>query len=264
MDRDDLIQKYLHSELTDEELIAFENLVENDAEFAEEVELRSIFYADRSAQLKNELEQSLLNKDRAFSVQKNENFTEQKLDSDSVNETKTRNLFFYLKRVAAVFVFGVFVYGFLQYLNPSTDQHTLAQTYLSEKHDAPSVMMDDSDKQEEQWALAIKAYQEGKYKIAADQIKSIIDPSNPQKEHQLYLGLSYLYQNPPKYSNAAEQFENILSSKNKTRKDEARWYASLIYLETNKQELAKKYLTQIVKEQSWQYKKAQKLLAFLD
>lgn len=56
MNQEEWIQKYLHSELTDQELIEFEQLVATDAALAEELTIRSIFYADRSRHLKSELE----------------------------------------------------------------------------------------------------------------------------------------------------------------------------------------------------------------
>ncbi len=86
--KEQLITKYLHSELSNSEEIIFSTLIVSDPGFSNEVELKTIFYADRSSDLKIQLEQQMLD------MEKYSNF------NLSIVST--------LSRIAAILVIGFF------------------------------------------------------------------------------------------------------------------------------------------------------------
>ncbi len=237
--KEELINKYLHNELDEKETVLFNNLLKTDPDFANEVELKTIFFADRSSDLKIELEQKL--KER----------------TTSSTPTKART-FSLVYRVAAVFIIGLVGVLAFYFFNATQNNTYIVDDYIKQKHDAPSIMMDNST-QEINWQKAIDAYRKSDYKQAIVKINSSIENNNPTSEHLFYLGLANLYNNPPNYEEAIKNLKQNLEKGNKYYQ-EVLWYSSLCYLKQENTFEAKKQLLEIVKNNYWKKKEAQALL----
>ena len=237
--KEELINKYLHSELDEQETILFKNLLETDADFANEVELKTVFFADRSSDLKIELEQKLNKRERTTIKPK-------------------RQIYSLVYKIAAIFLIGLLgILGFY-FFNTTQSNLTLVDNYITHKHDAPSVMMDDSA-QEINWQKATNAYHSNNYEETIKNITASIENGHSTSEHYFYLGLAYLYKNPPNYDEAIKQFGHNLTKENKYYQ-ETLWYTSLCHLKKGTNTEAKKQLTAIVTNKYWQQNEAQKLL----
>jgi len=232
-DTDTLIEKYLYKELSEAEMQEFEQRLDSDAEFADEVQLRSVIFAKTKSDFKQQLKAA-----------------HQKAQENPIPKSSAkRTPLYYLKRIAAVLILGVI--AFLLSRPPSVDD------YITQIHDAPSTSKGEND-DAAAWKAAKDAYQKSDYKATAREIEKI---KSPKTEQQFYLALAHLYNE--NYDKSITQFESIIQKNNVNYAPSSRWYISLAHLKNNQKEQAKKYLQQIVKDKSWNYKKARKLLKTL-
>lgn len=237
IDTDTLIEKYLYKELSEAELQAFEQRMDNDADFADEVELRSVIFAKTKSDFKQQLKAA-----------------HQKAEENSTTKSIAKlTPLYYLKRIAAVLILGVLAFLLYQSFGEFNAVNSV-DTYLAETHAAPTVLMGENGNVAA-WKAARDAYQKGEYQRTISEIEKITPPNT---EQQFYLGLAYLYNN--NYDKSIAQFESVIPQNNINYSPTSKWYVSLAYLKNNQAEQAKKYLQQIVTDKSWNYQKAQKLL----
>lgn len=247
MDRDKLIQKYLHAELTPDEYETFLNLSKSDPEFAEEVNIQSVFYANRSKALKD-----ILNAKQDTNLD----------DQEVVNKKQTKQLFLIVRNIAAIFILGLTSYFLFSSINPksSTKYKELANSYALDKHAPPFITMNNEIALDDPWKVAIEAYRTNQYDLVIDQISKIENRSN---EQTLYLALSHMYTESPNLDISINLFKDLISNKTNLHKDEPEWFLSLAYLENGELEKARTLLQNIIAEKSWNHKKAMTLFQLL-
>lgn len=235
MDNDTLIRKYLHGELSAEEIKELEKLASSDPEFAAELEIQSVYYADRASALKEEL--------LTYKPQANRSS-------------------FYTPIIAILFVLGLLILGFLAkkyyFDTPAEDATYYAQNYLDEKHVAPTVLMG-SQTEEEIWNQSVDLYNKGEYKQAGASFLKASTSSGKADQALLYAALSYLYSGDELQFMAKPIFKALMN-KNSVFIEEAQWYLALLYIESGDVKEATKLLQEIVRLESWNYTKAQNVL----
>jgi len=188
---DTLIEKYLYEELSEAEIQEFEQRLDSDAEFANEVELRSVIFAKTKSDFKQQL--------KAAHQKAQENPT-------SKPTTKITPLY-YLKRIAAVLILGVL--AFLLYDSLGTpDTSNLVDNHIAQTHIAPKTLMGEND-DAAAWKAARNAYQKEDYKATIRESEKI---TSPTIEQQFYLGLAYLYDK--NYDKSIVQLESIIQENN--------------------------------------------------
>jgi len=228
-DTDTLIEKYLYKELSEVELQEFEQRLGSDADFADEVELRSVIFAKAKSDFKQQL----------------------KAAQDVPPPPKPN----YLKWIIGFLILGIiafllYKYGFTE---PNIEENSV-DDHIAMIHTAPTTLMGEND-DAAVWKAARDAYQKGDYEATIREIEKI---KSPKTEQQFYLALAYLYNK--NYDKSITQFETVIQQNNINYSPTSKWYISLAYLKNNQAEQAEKYLQQIVKEKSWKYQEAQKLL----
>jgi len=235
-DTDTLIEKYLYKELSKAEIKEFEQRLDSDAEFADEVQLRSVIFAKTKSDFKQQLKA-----------------THQKSKvNPASNRTAKLTSLHYIKRIAAVLILGVLVFVLSRYIG-SPETTNLVDNHIAQTHDAPITLKGEND-DAAAWKAAKDAYKKGDYEAAIREIEKI---KSPETEQQFYLGLAYLYNK--NYDKSIAQFESIIQQNDANYSPTSKWYISLAYLKNNQPEQAKKYLQQIP-EDAWKYKEAQELL----
>ena len=236
-DTDTLIEKYLYKELSEAEVQEFEQRMESDTDFADEVELRSVIFAKTKSDFKQQLKAA-----------------HQKAEENPIIRPIVKlTPLYYLKRIAAVLILGVFV--FLLYRSTgSSDTADMVTLHIAQTHTAPTTLLGENDNAVA-WKAAKNAYQKGDYKATATEIEKI---TSPDTEQQFYLALAYLYNK--NYDKSIAKFESIIQQNNINYSPTSKWYVSLAYLKNNQAAAAKKYLQEIVKDKSWKYQEAQNLL----
>lgn len=241
MERDKLIQKYLHSELSKAEHEVFLDLHKTDPDFAEEVKIQSVFYAARSKDLKHTLRKDLEN-----------------APIHHINEKKqSKQLYLILRNVAAILILGLTSFYFFNSLSSTKSTNNfqeLVESHIQNRHDPPFTTMNADDKLEEPWKVA---YRTQNYSVTIDQLSKINNPSN---EQTLYLALSHMYADIPNIEKTIFELKGLLANNNNVINDEAQWFLSLAYLQSGDINNGNTLLKKIVSEESWNHKKASKLL----
>jgi len=253
MNKETLLKKYLHSELTDQEYKTFMTLVDSDPDYAEEVSIESVLYAKHKVTLK----ESIFNIDHTI---EGTNSTKT-IDVNHAQE-KRMTIFLILRNVAAIFILGIFSYFcFNQFSANTISQDNLVDTYLSDIHVPPSSFRNSVTNESDQWYLTSKAYSQKDYDTS---IEILTEIKNKNNEQLLYLGLSKLYSQNWNSDDALIHFDEILSGTKRAHKDEANWYKSLILLKKDNLSDAKDILTTIISEKSWNHQTASKIISTLE
>lgn len=226
-----LIKKYLQSALTEEEQISFEKRMQEDPELVKEVQ-KAVF------------------KSRFDDVDHKEHWP-------GITRTKASS-----KKRRATLVAGIALLGICgyYYLNLRLSEDKVINRHLAEPYIAPVLSMQQTEVSEYQWREAIRAYQERNYENASLTIESMIPTGKVQPEHYFYLGLSYLYADPPDYDKA---INNLMRAKvlNETHFGlQSNWYLALAHLKQNNKIAARPLLIKIVEEADWKKAEANELL----
>lgn len=243
MDREILLEKYLMNELSDEEAKQLKKIIETDEAFKEEVEIRSVLYADYKTDIKKELIKNLATTKAAIP----------QLPEQSTSSTKIYKLLRPVLSIAAILAIGIMGLWFFQNNQPNISQ--LAMESLKEQPPGITVLMDENTNTDANWNAAVEAYQKKEYKIAATLLEQSVTKTS---KHNFYLGLSYLHQQPIIAEKAIEYLKKVVET-NSQFTEEANWYLSLAYAINNNAAEAQKYLEQIPNESGY-YAKAQKML----
>lgn len=237
MDRELLLEKYLMKDLNDAEWHQFKTMLDSDEDFKDEVEIRSVLYADYKTDLKKELLEN-----RA------------KLKASVHQVSKVRKLLIPALSIAAIMVLGI-ASLFLFQLSNNKDLNTLTSEYINELPPSPTILMGKNERDNQYLMAANEAYQNSQYIEAASFFEKIEQPGS--LEH-FYLGLSYLYQTPRLTQKAIQNFEKVIEIPNNFT-EEALWYIGLSHLLQNDKAAARSYLIQI-KRNSTNYENAAHLL----
>lgn len=243
----DLIEKYLNEELNAEEHSQFEQLRNQDADFAEEVQMAIAVNADFNIQQKKRW-QGLLQEQGAQRA-------------TPVRQLTPRRSISWIRSIAAVFVLGLGL-SLAWMLFASPDMGELADDQLVNIYNSPTVTMAEGKENfDTNWNNAINAFQDGNFSIAVAAIEKSIE-KNPEKlgEKNFYLGLSYLYEDVPNFEKAIINLEKSKSISTVRYGSQASWFMSLAYLKLGKKEDAKVLLQEVVKADNWKKAEATALL----
>ena len=166
-----------------------------------------------------------------------------------------------LLTVAASFLLLVYV-GIL-FLNPTPSSLQLAESYLIQPFPGAENRSGEGDILELRLA-ANAAYDAGDFEKSATLRAQLNASDQATVDDPFYLGLSQLYQVPPKLEEAISQFQSITDIKEHKWNDEANWYLALTLIKANKTQDAKEVLQAIVSDDGWNSSKATALLESMD
>jgi len=242
MNKEALFNQFLHGEMTDKEFEEFKLKLDANSELREEFRIHQVAYQNREADLKSQLSATMHTK-----------------NTGSPTPTKPNKIkpLSWISRIAAVFVIAATAFYLLQ--KSTTNNITkalLVDNYLSEKHLPPPVKMGEQHSADT-WTKVISLYRNGKYREVESELKKIAELN---EEQSLYLGLSYLYQDPPKYAEAKKHFGQKIIDRDTIILEESLWYGALSALQLNDTKTAINHLNAIVTTRSWKKDEAEQLL----
>ena len=240
MDNNILIRKYLHGELTHEQLLQFLKELKINRELADQVKLHRAMREHRLDELKDYLLSS---------------------EADLFPNPKSRNKAIIINlRYVVTFIFLVVIFYFLYHgltSKPNTDN--FLEIAYSEPYISPGTLQG-IDNDENDWKNAIISYSQENYEDAAIYI-SRIDSINIVQ--QLYLGLSKMYQKQPEFQESISIFETIKNHPDNFHQDATLWYLSIAYMKVGKNNFAKLILKDIALGNHYKSDQAIKLLEYI-
>lgn len=239
MDKETLIHKYIHKELTEQEYELLKQTARDDTSFKEELEIRIAMYADFKTDMKKEMLDTLgiVPKLHAKDVQSNQS-------------KKIRNII-----IAIIFsLLTAIVLYFLS--NKKETKNEIFATFLEEDFPQPIVTKEDQYSLQDKWSIAKQQFNSGNYPAFLETIEVI----ELNDEQLFYKGLAQLNTTPQNFKAAVVAFENIPIGK---FSEEAKWYLSLALIGNEEFEKAMSQLQNIVSGKSWNHEKAQILLSEL-
>lgn len=252
MNREDLIQDYLHGRLGKRGQAEFDALYESDADFRDEVEFQKNLDAAFSSINKEETKEKL----RGF---ENEMERERKNPSGVryLNEGNKTNST-YKKWLTAACILVVVGIGLMFFFNKSTPE----QLYYAHFEAYPNVV-NPIIRGESETTLANKtfiAYEKGEYEKAITGLSQLYEQTG--KGHFLLYQASALLE-IGKTEKAIPLLKKQLALDD-AFSEKSRWYLALAYLKTGETEKAKRLFKEISSENSYKTEEAKSILSELE
>lgn len=236
------VRKYLQGSMTPEEVIQFEDRMDKDPAFAEEVQLNRELLESMSHHFKGKLKERLKHEDKKVVF---------------LGDKRGKPIWKRVLVMAASVALIAFASYFLFYGGPNNQE--LFDQYHTTYYNVVegSTRSGDVPKATE----AFKQYDQGDFKTAAESFGSLIsqDPSN--LDWIFYLGLANL--EIQESDEGIDAFEKILEASTNEWLEPARWYLGLAYLQAGKIKNAKETFQQIASDGNSYSERAEKLLGKL-
>lgn len=239
-----IFEKYISGGMEQEELASFEARLKNEPELAEELELFRNVSESMSAKFRHEENTVALKKTLHVAGEKHFQMTEEKPEAKVVSMGR-RRLLTRLAATAAILLL-LFVW--------SPWKKSLYEQYSTH---APLALAERSGSGSFDFSNAENAFNSGNYQVALDELKNYFKQNPNDLEVEFHLGICLLELNQ---FDDADVIFGKLNAGNSIFKTEGTWYLALSNLKQNKNEEARKYLTQIP-EDSDRYQQAQELLS---
>jgi len=233
MKRQELIEKYVHGTLTEEERLTFNELISTDAEFAEEVrfqeDVKVVARHEDSDQFKQQL--------RSYENQR-------------PSSSKRR------RWVAAAILVALLATAYFTVFQ-NTNSKLFAEYFEPYRNVVAPVVR--GDQSEALSSKAFLAYENKAYKEAASYFSQLIDTEN-ESYYTFYLANCELALGQG--TEAIVLLENYIATSGEFT-DRAQWYLALAYVTTNENTKAKSHLERIVATNSYNHQEALQLLNHL-
>lgn len=235
MDKEKTFRKYLFEEMSPTEMDDFETLLDQDSALREEFKIHQAMFEDRIARMKETLPN--------------------KVDHPTKPSSGLKWLIVLIGFALAATI-GYYIYQTTK-SNEPIPLVAQIESHVQDIYTPPSVKMGEELVGTEAWTKAIEAYRNENYKASKEYLIKI---ENRTDEQELYLGLSYFYQDPSDPQSALKIFDSIRLDGNNIAKEEALWFSALIQLQQKNTQVAKNILETIVKENTWNFEAAAVLL----
>jgi len=226
MEREELIDKYLHSELTPTEQEEFDQLLEQDHTFKEDVALLKDLKMASGAEDRAQLRKSMAGFEAKITAK----------------ETKVISLFNYKKLLVAASIVFVIAAGSIALLNPfGVDTEALyAKNFEPYKNVVTPIIRGENKDSEE--ITAFMSYEGKAYEAAANQFGELYKKTK-KPYFLLYQGNALLAQN--KTQEAIPILKQHIESKDELL-ERGKWYLALAYLKENRKKEAVALLEAII------------------
>ncbi len=252
----ELIQKYIHHLLTDDEEKQLHQKLNSDKDFAEEFEMAVHLNAKSRAQRRAHYKQLISDNNLELSE------APKQYETDKKRTTKVVGLPVLLRKIAATLAILFVPYlGYSIYLNASI-KNVIAEA-LNNPYPAKVTLNDNGDNA---YKIAMSNFQAKKYDEAIKSFNSLlktpsISTNEKEEEFEFYLGLSYMSKTPANFEKAILYFDK---NGNSRYKEAAEWYKAICLQQTNKTNEAKLLLKNIIANKQWKADEANALLQKLE
>lgn len=237
MEKEELKIKYFEQQLSDEEKVLFESLLQNDSEFAKEVayqiNVKKAITLNERETLKNTL--------RRFEINKKEN--------------RNNSQYWYIAGVFLLFFGGL---AWFQFTKDSPEQ-LYQEYYQSYPNVVAPIVRDDSERNLK--TDAFYEYDSRNYEKSLELFSKIY------KEEAVDYALFYQAMSLmelERYEEAITTFDQFETSDNNSFSPFVKWYKALSYLKLNNKEKAIQLLKDLAEKENPQQYKAKELLVELD
>ncbi|MDN5200269.1 tetratricopeptide repeat protein [Fulvivirgaceae bacterium BMA10] len=227
----DEIARYLRGQMDEKDRMAFEEKLNNDPEFAKQVDLDKVLLEGMQLHYKSSLKQRLRDLDKSVSLNK-------------------RNFSLFYKSISiAAGISLIFVVVYMLFLQgPNTEK--LYGTYFKPYYNIADgyERSGDANTSEDPFKL----YEQGAYKQASEVFETLLETNKDDYMLIFYNGLSYL--NSGNASQAIGHLASVADQSELAIHEPAIWYLGLAYLKENQLEEAKEVFQNIVEtEKSYQH-----------
>lgn len=241
MKAEDLIQKSLSGNISEQELELLKQALASQPELSEVLTIEHAMYLHRNQKLKAELRNSIPS-------------------TASLAPSAKSRLGKALLIVLIILGLGYIGYSGYKDSTEKPSLNNFADIHLNDKSVSPVRLMGDTEIDKNLWSKAIDSYGNGDYDEALVLIKNIESKTSEQK---LYEALCHAYKSNPDYSSASTIMKKLQKSSEILVYDQALWYGALIDVKLGRVDDAKSQLTKIIDANLWKAQEAKELKALL-
>ena len=235
-DQDTFIDRFFEKTLNQKELEDFQELLETDADFREEVELRMSFRKATAQKETNELPEKNQIKNRLKELQKQ--MGESKVEEEKP-KGKIRNLGRWLTAVAAIG--ALIIIAYLGFYDARNQSQNLTADFYNNNYTTYEADITLKSIPTNEWIVQLdKVYSDKDFDTAIELANSVLSELPGDAEILMIKGVSLLENK--KLEEALTTFNSI---SNELYADEANWYAAMALIQLNKLDEAKERLKNI-------------------
>lgn len=240
-----LIDKYINSEMTGDELELFENELKMNSRLKAEIELYK------------KIDHAIINDGLAnFNKKINDIHSEHTSSKVDHKTNFIQKNIYYL--VAAIIILIIAIASIIYFSNNKKLSNTeIYSMYFKpyetiKKRSAETITNDDIYKE------ALHNYDKSNYSRAIELFSQLFEQDDSYMAAYLYAGISLMETN--NFPEAEKSFQTIINNNNIYYIQQAEWYLGLCYLKVNKTKKAKKQFNKIISRQGFYENKAKELL----
>ena len=239
------LESYIHSELSNEELVSFEAELTSNRKLMDEIELiKNIDLALSETdvmQLRNNLQN--IAGEIAASKQTERSFA---------GKFKVKRIL-----VSTVAASIILLLGITGILSRQSSQEDIYQKFYN-KYEVTGIVRSANLTANQTLTKALQKFEDQDYNAALDLFSEVISKDQNNMVGHFYSGISL--QETGKYQNAIKEYETVIIDKDNLFTEQAEWYIGLCYLQTNENKKAYKQFKKIAKNEGFYQQKAQSIL----
>lgn len=239
MDKEILIEKYIHQELTESEYKILLQTARENFSFKEELELRIAMHADFKTDMKKSMLQSL------------------KTPTESIPKSSQSKKYSFKRYL--ILIFGLLLTGYVlsTLFQRTTYTKEIYASYLEEPVPQPTITKNEQFSAQDPWHVAKQEYANGNFQEFLENIQGI----EINEEQRFFKALALLYGKPPMFIQSISEFETILQNEpTGIFAEESQWYLAIAYMATEDYEKSEVILNYIISVKGWNHEKARTLL----
>lgn len=246
MNKTEVIDKYIDGDLMGSELLEFDRLLSNDEDFAHDYNLSL------------EINNAILEED-VMALRETMDY----MYKDENKVKRIPNVFAGHRKyyAAASIALLVAAGGLVKNMSTSNmDTQVLFETYYS-PYEANITYRSGNSAIDKVLLEAMSKYEENDFEKASVLFEEVLQSDKGDMAVSLYAGISYLEEE--KYQKASNSFNRIITDNDNLFIEQAKWYLSMCYIKTEKNNKAIDILEELVEENSAYKKQAKKVLRAL-
>ena len=247
MNNFEVIEKYIDGELEGIELLDFEKLLSTDNDIK------------RDYNLSLEINNSII-EDDVMALRETMDYIYKK-DSKvkRIPSVFTKRRFYY---AAASVALLIATGGLIQRLSgPDLDNKAVFEKYYA-PYDVTVTYRSGSTEIDRTLLKALEKYEERDYEHALVLFEEVLNSRKDDMAVNLYSGISYMEEE--QYQKASTSFNSIITNSDNLFIEQAKWYLSMCYIKTGKNNDAKNILKELINEQSYYEEQAGRVLKDID
>lgn len=239
----EIIEKYIDDDLDQKELLEFEEILSSNSHLKQDYNL--------SLAINNSIiEDDVIQLRETLDYMYDNNTVVRRLPNTFIK----RKIYYVAASIAIILTLGGIVN---KLINPDLTHNEIYDKYY-QAYEITGTFRSGNTEVDKVFLSAIQKYEEQDFEKAMVLFEEVLDIRKNDMALNLYSGITYM--EDEKYQNASISFNHIIDDNNNLFVEHAKWYLALCYVVTEETKKAKVLFNELIKDDSFYSRDAQKIL----